>query len=69
MSQPTVVGGRISIGSAKGRLYSLDAKTGCLHWSIKTTASVRDRRHRLAALQDQSATRQLPDQKETLWLQ
>lgn len=41
MSQPTVVGGRIFIGSGKGRVYSIDAKTGCLYWSIRTTAGVR----------------------------
>ncbi len=41
MSQPTVVGGRIFIGSGKGRVYSIDGKTGCLYWSIKTTTGVR----------------------------
>ena len=41
VSQPTVVGGRVFIGSLQGRIYSLDAKTGCLHWSAKTAAGVR----------------------------
>ena len=41
VSQPTVVGGRVFIGSLQGRIYSLDAKTGCLHWSVKTAAGVR----------------------------
>ena len=40
-SQPTVVGGRVFVGSMKGLVYALDAKTGCLHWSVKTTAGVR----------------------------
>jgi len=40
-SQPTVVGGRIFVGSLNGRIYSLDAKTGCLYWSVKTTGGVR----------------------------
>ena len=40
-SQPTVVGGRVFIGTMKGRVYSIDAETGCLHWSVRTTAGVR----------------------------
>jgi polyvinyl alcohol dehydrogenase (cytochrome) len=41
VSQPTVVGDRVFIGSMKGLVYALDAKTGCLHWSVKTVAGVR----------------------------
>ena len=41
VSQPTVVGGRVFIGAMNGRLYSINAKTGCLHWSIKTTGGIR----------------------------
>lgn len=40
-SQPTVVGGRVFIASMRGRVYSLDAATGCLYWSIKTLTGVR----------------------------
>ena len=40
-SQPTVAGGRVFIGSTKGRVYALDAKTGCLYWSVKTSGGVR----------------------------
>ena len=40
-SQPTVVGGRVFVGSLQGRIYSLDAKTGCLYWSVKTDGGVR----------------------------
>ena len=40
-SQPTVVGGRVFIGSMKGRVYALDAKTGCLHWTMKPASGVR----------------------------
>ena len=40
-SQPTVAGGRVFIGSAKGWAYSLDAKTGCLYWAAKTSGGVR----------------------------
>ena len=40
-SQPTVVGNRVFVGSMKGRVYSLDAKTGCLYWSMKPRAGVR----------------------------
>ncbi len=41
VSQPTVIGGRVFIGSLQGRIYSLDAKTGCLYWSVKTDSGVR----------------------------
>ncbi len=41
VSQPTVVGGRVFVGSLQGRIYSLDAKTGCLYWSVKTDGGVR----------------------------
>ena len=41
VSQPTVAGGRVFIGAMNGRLYSINAKTGCLHWSIKTTGGIR----------------------------
>ena len=34
-TQPTVVGGRVYVGTAEGDVYSLDAKTGCVHWTIE----------------------------------
>lgn len=40
-TQPTVVGGRVYVGTAEGEIYSLDAKTGCVHWTIETEAAVR----------------------------
>jgi len=39
--QPTVVGGRVFIGTARSRVHSLDAKTGCSYWSFDTSAAVR----------------------------
>lgn len=38
--QPTVVGGRVYFGGGGGRVYALDAKTGCIHWraEVKTGA-------------------------------
>ncbi len=39
--QPTVVAGRIFTGSDAGRVYSLDAATGCIRWTFKADASVR----------------------------
>jgi polyvinyl alcohol dehydrogenase (cytochrome) len=41
-SQPTVVGRRLFIGSASGRVYSLDAKTGCVFWSFRAASFVRN---------------------------
>ena len=38
---PAVAGGRVFVGSAGGEVYALDARTGCIHWSHTTEASVR----------------------------
>lgn len=40
-SQPTVVSGRVFVGSAEGHVYALDAKTGCTWWSYDAGAWVR----------------------------
>src|SRR5262245_623825 len=40
-SQPTVMGGRVFVGTLRGQLYSLDAKTGCLYWAVKNPTGVR----------------------------
>jgi polyvinyl alcohol dehydrogenase (cytochrome) len=40
-SQPTIAGGRVFVGSPGGKVYSLDAKTGCVHWYIDADAGVR----------------------------
>jgi polyvinyl alcohol dehydrogenase (cytochrome) len=40
--QPTVVSGRVFVGTDIGYVYSLDAATGCLYWSFQTKASVRN---------------------------
>ncbi len=40
-AQPAVIGGRIFVGSSGRRVYSLDAKTGCSYWTIRTEAPVR----------------------------
>jgi polyvinyl alcohol dehydrogenase (cytochrome) len=37
----TVVDGRVFVSSNAGYVYSLDAQTGCIHWSLKTQAAVR----------------------------
>jgi glucose dehydrogenase len=33
-AQPTVVDGRLFIAGASGRIYSLDAKSGCTYWTF-----------------------------------
>jgi polyvinyl alcohol dehydrogenase (cytochrome) len=38
-SQPTIVGGRVFIGTATGAVYSLDADTGCTRWGYQAGAS------------------------------
>jgi polyvinyl alcohol dehydrogenase (cytochrome) len=40
--QPSVVSGRVFVGSDTGWVYSLDAKTGCVYWSFQTKAGVRN---------------------------
>jgi polyvinyl alcohol dehydrogenase (cytochrome) len=40
-AQPTVVGGRLFIGSNAGVVYSLNAQTGCIYWTYKVGRGVR----------------------------
>lgn len=40
--QPTIVGGRVFIGVDTGYVYSLDAATGCIHWSFQAESGVRN---------------------------
>ncbi len=40
-SQPTVVGGRIFVGTLRGQVYALDAATGCLYWANKFPTGIR----------------------------
>jgi polyvinyl alcohol dehydrogenase (cytochrome) len=41
VAQPTVVGGRVFIGSQGGKVYSLDAKSGCAYWEFDAGRTVR----------------------------
>lgn len=38
---PSVIGGRIFVGSQAGAIYALDAKTGCTHWQFFPDAGIR----------------------------
>ena len=38
---PTIAGGRVFLGSQAGKVYSLDARTGCVHWYFDAGAGVR----------------------------
>jgi len=40
-TQPVVVGGRVYVGDAEGDLFALDARTGCIHWTIEVEAGIR----------------------------
>src|SRR5271165_6874569 len=39
--QPTVVDGRVFVASAAGRVYALDARSGCIYWIYDAQAGVR----------------------------
>jgi polyvinyl alcohol dehydrogenase (cytochrome) len=38
---PTIVGGRLFVGSMSGTVYALDAKSGCVIWTFKAQSGVR----------------------------
>jgi polyvinyl alcohol dehydrogenase (cytochrome) len=40
-AQPTIVGGRVFVGSQGGKVYSLSAATGCIHWWYEAQTLVR----------------------------
>ena len=40
--QPTVVAGRVFVGTDTGYVYSLDAASGCVYWSYRAQAGVRN---------------------------
>ena len=40
-NQPTIVDGRVFVSSDSGYVYSLDAATGCVHWSFQAQAGIR----------------------------
>jgi polyvinyl alcohol dehydrogenase (cytochrome) len=39
--QPVIVGGRVFATSSTGRVYALDAATGCTHWTFDAGSAVR----------------------------
>ena len=39
--EPTLVGGRVYVTSSSGRVYSLDAESGCTYWTYDAAAPVR----------------------------
>lgn len=41
-SQPTVAGGAVYVGSQNGTVFALDRETGCIRWTFKTVAEVRN---------------------------
>ena len=40
-TQPVVAGGRVYVATAEGDVYVLDAKTGCVHWTLEVEAGIR----------------------------
>jgi outer membrane protein assembly factor BamB len=37
-SQPTIVDGRVFVGSEQGKVFALDADSGCTQWSFQSAA-------------------------------
>jgi polyvinyl alcohol dehydrogenase (cytochrome) len=40
-AHPTYAGGRVFVGSPGGKVYALDAATGCIHWYLDAGSQVR----------------------------
>ncbi|MBV8916339.1 MAG: PQQ-binding-like beta-propeller repeat protein, partial [Acetobacteraceae bacterium] len=40
--QPTIVGGQVFVGTDTGYVYALDAASGCVYWSFRARAGVRN---------------------------
>jgi polyvinyl alcohol dehydrogenase (cytochrome) len=40
-SLPAAAGGALFIGSKSGRVFAMDAKTGCVHWVFKASSTIR----------------------------
>jgi len=40
-SQPTIIGNRVFVGSENGKVFALDAASGCTQWSFQADAGVR----------------------------
>jgi polyvinyl alcohol dehydrogenase (cytochrome) len=40
-SQPAIAGGRMFLGTQNGAVYSLDARTGCIHWTAQMDKGIR----------------------------
>jgi polyvinyl alcohol dehydrogenase (cytochrome) len=40
-TQPVVVGGRVYVATAEGELFVIDAKTGCVYWTLEVEAAIR----------------------------
>jgi polyvinyl alcohol dehydrogenase (cytochrome) len=40
-SLPSVIGNNLFVGSASGKVYALDAQSGCTHWTYQAASAVR----------------------------
>ena len=76
-AQPTVAGGRVFVGSQNGTVYSLDAATGCIHWTFSAARRRADRDHHrhgrrrarscTSATQPRTPTRSTLKPARTIW--
>jgi polyvinyl alcohol dehydrogenase (cytochrome) len=41
VAQPTIFGGRVFVGSQNGKVYALDAKSGCTYWQFEAGKPIR----------------------------
>ncbi|HJT89061.1 MAG TPA: PQQ-binding-like beta-propeller repeat protein [Bryobacteraceae bacterium] len=40
-AQPVIVGGRVFVGTTGGKVYSLDASTGCIYWEYDAAGAIK----------------------------
>ena len=62
VAQPTIFGGRVLVGSQNGKVYSLDAKSGCTYWQFDAGKPVPSARaamvgRRISAILARTSTR------------
>jgi polyvinyl alcohol dehydrogenase (cytochrome) len=67
-AQPTVVGGRVFVGSSGRNVYSLDAARGCVYWAFAADAGVRSSAALAALTNDGPHTSAIRERAPMPWM-